>query len=50
MLIPGLRRKCDTGRRIIEATRGDVTQEIRRNTLEQYLKSFEKMTRKISKA
>lgn len=50
MLIPGLRRKCDTGRRIIEATRGDVTQEIRRNTLEQYLKSFEKMARKISKA
>jgi translin len=49
MLIPGLRRKCDTGRRIIEATRGDVTQEIRRNTLEQYLKSFEKMARKISK-
>jgi translin len=46
MLIPGLRRKCDTARRIIEATRGDETQEIRRNTLEKYLKSFEKFATK----
>lgn len=49
MLIPGLRRKCDTARRIIEATRGDVTQEIRRNMLEKYLKSFERLARKSSK-
>jgi translin len=48
MLIPGLRRKCDTARRIIEATRGDVTQEIRRNTLEKYLQSFEKLATKRS--
>ncbi len=42
MLVPGLRRKCDVARRIIEATRGDVTQEVRRKSLEDYLKRFEK--------
>lgn len=42
MLVPGLRRKCDTARRIIEATRGDVTQEIRRNMLEKHLRRLEK--------
>ena len=46
MLVPGLRRKCDTARKIIEATRGDVTQEIRRSMLEKYLKSFEKLAKK----
>jgi translin len=46
MLVPGLRRKCDTARRIIEATRGDVTQEIRRSALEKYLKRFERLTKK----
>jgi translin len=46
MLVPGLRRKCDSGRKIIEATRGDVTQEIRRSALEKYLKSFEKLAKK----
>ena len=45
MLVPGLRRKCDIARRIIEATRGDVTQEIRRNALEKSLKRFEKSIR-----
>lgn len=45
MLVPGLRRKCDTARKIIEITRGDVTQEIRRSALEKYLKKFEKYTR-----
>jgi translin len=49
MLIPGLRRKCDTARRIIEATRGDVTQEIRRSALEKYLKNFEKLAQKKGK-
>lgn len=48
MLIPGLRRKCDVARRVIEATRGDVTQEIRRSTLEKYLKNFEKLAKKRS--
>ena len=42
MLVPGLRRKCDVARRIIETTRGDITQEVRRKSLEDYLKRFEK--------
>ena len=46
MLVPGLRRKCDSARKIIEATRGDVTQEIRRSTLQKYLKRFEKLAKK----
>jgi translin len=46
MLVPGLRRKCDVARRIIEATRGDVTQEVRRKSLESYLKQFEHAQRK----
>jgi len=41
MLVPGLRRKCDIARRVIEATRGDVTQEIRRSMLEERLKQVE---------
>jgi translin len=41
MLVPGLRRKCDIARRIIETTRGDITQEVRRKALENYLKQFE---------
>jgi translin len=46
MLVPGLRRKCDVARRIIETTRGDITQEVRRNALEDYLKQFEKEQRR----
>jgi translin len=46
MLVPGLRRKCDIARRIIETTRGDVTQEARRNSLEKHLKRFEKLAKK----
>ena len=46
MLVPGLRRKCDVARKIIEATRGDVTQEIRRSMLEKYLKRFEKLAKR----
>jgi translin len=42
MLVRGLRRKCDIARRIIETTRGDVTQEARRSSLQEYLKEFEK--------
>ena len=42
MLVPGLRRKCDVARRIIETTRGDITQEVRRKSLENYLKQFER--------
>ena len=46
MLVPGLRRKSDVARRIIEATRGDITQEVRRKSLEDYLKRFEQAQRK----
>lgn len=46
MLVPGLRRKCDVARRIIETTRGDITQEARRKSLENYLKQFEQAQRK----
>lgn len=42
MMVTGLRRKCDVARKIIEITRGDITQEVRRNALEMYLKRFEK--------
>jgi translin len=46
MLVPGLRRKCDIARRIIETTRGDITQEVRRKSLEDYLRRFEQAQRK----
>jgi translin len=49
MLVPGLRRKCDMARRTIEATRGDVTQEMRRSMLEKSLKRFEKRVEKSRK-
>ncbi len=49
MLVPGLRRKCDIARRIIETTRGDITQEVRRSSLERCLKQFEKSMRKREK-
>jgi translin len=45
MLVPGLRRKCDVARRIIETTRGDITQEVRRKSLENYLRHFEQAQR-----
>ena len=41
ILVPGLRHKSDIARRIIETTRGDVTLEIRRKSLEDYLKKFQ---------
>jgi translin len=41
MLVPGLRHKSDTARRIIESTRGDVTVEVRRKSLEDYLRKFD---------
>jgi translin len=46
MLVPGLRRKCDGARKIIEATRGDVTLEIRRSALEKHMKRFEKLAKR----
>lgn len=46
MLVPGLRRKCDVARKIIEITRGDITQEIRRDALEKHLRKFETLQKK----
>ncbi|MGB9756233.1 MAG: hypothetical protein ACPLVJ_00410 [Candidatus Bathyarchaeales archaeon] len=45
MLVPGLRRKCDIARKIIETTRGDITQEARRSELEKQLKKLEKLAK-----
>ncbi|MEM2975421.1 MAG: hypothetical protein QW821_03270, partial [Candidatus Bathyarchaeia archaeon] len=47
MLVPGLRRKCDVARKIIETTRGDVTHEVRRQSLENYMRRFEKLERRF---
>ncbi len=46
MLVPGLRHKSDAARRIIETTRGDITLEVRRKSLEEYLKKFQLSNRK----
>ncbi len=46
LLVPGLRRKCDILRRVIEATRGDITQEARRDSLEKSLKLLETTIRR----
>jgi len=48
MLVPGLRRKCDVARKITETTRGDITQEVRRSSLEKYLKKMERTAKKKS--
>jgi len=49
MLVPGLRRKCDVARKIIETTRGDITQEVRRKSLEKYLERFENLQKRKRK-
>ena len=49
MLVSGLRHKNDIARRIIETTRGDVTQEVRRKSLEEYLKRFEQAQKRKHK-
>jgi translin len=50
MHVPGLRRKTDVARKIIEITRGDITQEVRRKNLEDYLKHFKvTQTKKINR-
>jgi len=43
-LLHGLRRKCDIARRIIEATRGDVTAEVSKRSLES---TIEKLSTKL---
>ncbi|MFP3985522.1 MAG: hypothetical protein ACLFU9_06110 [Candidatus Bathyarchaeia archaeon] len=44
-----LRRKTDIARRILETTRGDVTIEVRRNSLERSIKKLEKSLREEEK-
>lgn len=49
MLVPGLRHKSDIARRIIESTRGDITLEVRRKSLEDQLKKFSLPKAKVSR-
>lgn len=49
MLVSGLRHKSDIARRIIESTRGDITMEVRRKSLEDQLKLFEPIKRPFKK-
>lgn len=49
MLVPGLRRKTDVARHIIETTRGDVTIEARRSSLEECIKNLEKIAKSRKK-
>jgi len=46
MLVPGLRRKSDVARHLIETTRGDITIEARRSSLEKCMKDLEKLVKK----
>jgi len=41
IIVKGLRRKGDVARRLIEITRGDITMEVRRNSLEQSISRLE---------
>ena len=50
LIVPGLRRKCDVARRIIESTRGDVTIEARRSSLEQSIQELKKIVVRKRKA
>jgi translin len=49
MLVPGLRRKSDVARHVIETTRGDITIESRRNSLEHSIKKLERIMTKKQK-
>jgi translin len=49
MLVPGLRRKSDIARHVIESTRGDITIESRRDSLERSIRKLEKMIAKKQK-
>jgi len=46
MLVPGLRRKSDVARHLIETTRGDITIEARRSSLEECMKNLEKLVKR----
>ena len=49
LLVPGLRRKCDVARRIIETTRGELTVEARRSSLEKAIRKLEERFEKFEK-
>jgi translin len=49
MLVPGLRRKSDVARHLIETTRGDITIEARRNSLEKCMQNLEKIVKQSTK-
>lgn len=49
MLVPGLRRKSDVARHLIETTRGDITIEARRSSLEECMKNLEKLVKRQKK-
>jgi len=49
MLVPGLRRKSDVARHLIETTRGDITIEARRSSLEKCMENLEKIVRRRTK-
>jgi len=49
MLVPGLRRKSDVARHLIETTRGDITIEARRSSLEKCMENLEKIVKQRTK-
>lgn len=49
LLIPGLRRKCDVARHLIETTRGEVAIETRRKSLETAIRRLEKTIERKTK-
>jgi len=49
IIVNGLRRKGDVARRLIEITRGDITIEVRRSTLEQAISRLETTLEKKTK-
>jgi translin len=49
MLVPGLRRKSDVARHLIETTRGDITIEARRDSLEKCMENLEKIVKRRTK-
>jgi len=50
MLVPGLRRKSDVARHLIETTRGDITIEARRDSLEKCMENLEKIVKRKMKS
>jgi translin len=49
-IVPGLRRKCDVARHVIESTRGDITIETRRSSLEHSIQELREVVAEKTKA